>query len=275
MKGRIFGRTVACTLSVILLAVSIIPLAASATNPVSALDDNDTPEEGARQFDEGVRDVERVLSLDLSTEKGINQAAEILKRNEKKLAKFEKKALQAALRVEAFKKGLKSEAAKRKGGDAELANELESKPATVGSIPGAEEAAEAIKRSTRPAADVLQRVSDALKKGGDALKAKSGNRHHATMKTFETELESVESSATTPNPQLFCGSYQYICDLLTRLGLFYLRRQIAILRAGTRKANCVVNAYVTYGTCVVTRPWDAAFCISRLSANVSNCLLFA
>jgi hypothetical protein len=273
-------RTMVWTISfcLILASVSFVPFnSTAAARPGPLVDNNESPEEGARQFDEGVRDVGTILNLDLSTENGVKQAAEIFKRNEKKLANFEKKALHAALRVSSFQKGLKDEAAKRKGGDTELANELESKPGAVGNIPGAEEAAEAIRKSTRPAADTLQRVAEALQKAGDAAKQKNapGNSHHAKSKKAEPALVVVANTSSNTTPELFCGTYQYICDLLTRVGLFYLRREIAKLQAGTRKANCVVSSFAVYGTCTIARPWDLAYCVSRLSSNVSNCLRYA
>lgn len=259
------------TLSLIVTSMSFVPLTARAAVEPPIFE---TPEEGARQFDEGVRDVESILKLDLSTEQGVNQAAAILKRNEKRLAKHEKKALQAALRVEAFKKGLKDEAAKRKGGETELANELESKPDSVGNIPGADEAAEAVRRATKPAADVLQRVADALQKAGDEAKKKhGGNGHHASKTSIPSPA--VETSVEPVNPALFCGTYQAICDLLSRLGLYYLRRHLEVIQAVGRKADCVKNAYASYGNCLITRWWDTAFCGARLALNINTCLLYA
>ena len=194
--------TTALALCLCLMLMSTPFTSIAATTPGPLVNNDETPEEGARQFDEGVRDVGTILNLDLSTENGVKQAAEIFKRNEKKLANFEKKALHAALRVSSFQKGLKDEAAKRKGGDAELANELESKPGAVGNIPGAEEAAEAIKKSTKPAAETLQRVAEALKKAGDAAKQKDtpGNSHHAMSKAGETDLVVVANTSSNPSP---------------------------------------------------------------------------
>lgn len=268
--------TTAWALCLCLMLMSTPFTSIAATTPGPLVENDETPEEGARQFDEGVRDVGTILNLDLSTENGVKQAAEIFKRNEKKLANFEKKALHAALRVSSFQKGLKDEAAKRKGGDAELANELESKPGAVGNIPGAEEAAEAIRKSTKSAAETLQRVAEALKKAGDAGKQKNApNSHHANSKAAETDLVVVANTSSNASPVLFCGTYQAICDLLTRVGLYVLRRQVALLQAGTRKANCVVSAYAAYGTCTITRWWDLAYCVSRLSTTINICLLYA
>lgn len=268
--------TTAWALCLCLMLMSTPFTSIAATTPGPLVVKDESPEEGARQFDEGVRDVGTILNLDLSTESGVKQAAEIFKRNEKKLANFEKKALHAALRVSSFQKGLKDEAAKRKGGDTELANELESKPGAVGNIPGAEEAAEAIKKSTKPAAETLQRVAEALKKAGDAAKQKNApdNSHHARSKAPETGLMVVANTSSNTSPQLFCGTYQVICDLLTRVGLFYLRREVAKLQAGTRKANCVVTYFSIYGSCTITRWWDQAYCVSRLSSYVNICLLY-
>jgi hypothetical protein len=269
--------TTAWALCLCLMLIATPFTSIAVTNPAPLVANDETPEEGARQFDEGVREVGTILNLDLSTENGVKQAAEIFKRNEKKLANFEKKALHAALRVSSFQKGLKDEAAKRKGGDTELANELESKPGAVGNIPGAEEAADAVKKSTKPAAETFQRVAEALKKAGDAAKQKGapGNSHHAKSKKADTGLMAVANSSSNTSPALFCGTYQYICDLLTRVGLFVLRKQIDVLNAGSRKSNCVVASNTIYGSCVITRWWDQAYCVSQLSANISYCLRFA
>jgi hypothetical protein len=267
-KRILFTKSLAWTITLCLIgtSMSFVPLTVGAAA--------ETPEEGARQFDEGVRDVESILKLDLSTEQGVNQAVAILKRNEKKLANFEKKALHAALRVEAFKKGLKDEAAKRKGGDAELAAELESKPGSIGNIPGADEAAEAIRRSTQPAADLLQKVAGALQKAGDDAKKKHGGNGHHSSKT-SVPSPAVETSVEPVNPALFCGTYQAICDLLTRLGLYVLRRELSYIQAVGRKADCVKNAYASYGNCLITHWWDAAYCGARLASQVNICLLYA
>jgi hypothetical protein len=251
--------------SLVLSTICFVPFTSSANSPIA--DDEVTIDEGARQFDEGVRDVGTILQLDLSTERGVKQADTILKRNAKKLAHYEKKALQAAARVESFKKGLKDEAAKRKGGDSELATELESKPGSVGNIAGAEEAAEAIKRSTKSAADILGQVSEALKNAGEAAKKK--NEHHA-----RSASTGVVSAVNPPN-QGFCAGYQYICDLLTRLALYELRRMLAYVRVGTTKATCVLNAYSLYGSCIATRWWEQALCSSNLASRLRFCLLYA
>lgn len=252
-------------LVLVFVTISVTPASVSSAEPAAYADEAEIAE-GARQFDEATREIESLLKTDLSTEKGVRDAAAVLKRNEKKLAQVEKKALHAALRVAAFQKGLKDEAAKRKGGAEELAKELEANHDLIGSIPGAEEAARAIRESTKPAAETLQRVSGALKKAGDDAKAKNspGNLHHAILsKSPEAEAQS------------FCGSYQYICDLLARLGQYYLRRELQLIVATGRKASCVLNAYSTYSSCVVNYWWDIAYCNSRLTYSVSNCLLFA
>lgn len=271
-------RTMAWALCLCLVVMSTSFTSIAATTPGLPVDNDESPEEGAKQFDEGVRDVGTILNLDLSTENGVKQAAEIFKRNEKKLASFEKKALHAALRVASFQKGLKDEAAKRKGGDAELANELESKPGAVGNIPGAEEAAEAIKKSTKPAAETLRRVAEALKKAGDAAKQKNApaNSHHAKSKTAETGLVALANSPPNTGPALFCGSYPYICDLLTRVGLYLLRKQVAVVQSVGRKANCVITAYAAYGKCAIAYllSWDQVYCLSQLSTKLNACLLF-
>lgn len=272
-KKILFTKSVACCLGLCLIVTSLSFVTVTARASVAPAM-SETTDDGARQFDEGVREIESILTLDLSTERGVNQAAAILKRNEKKLANYEKKALQAAMRVDAFKKGLKDEAAKRKGGETELANELETKPGSVGNISGAEEAAEAIRRSTQPAADLLQRVADALQKAGDAAKKKAGqNGHHASNKSAAST--NIVTPVEPPNPALFCGTYQAICDLLTRLGLHILRRTVAAVQAVGAKAVCVNSAYVSYGGCVITRSWDTAYCAARFAAMVSNCIRYA
>lgn len=268
-------KTTAGALCLCLLILSTTFTSVATTTPGRLVDDV-SPDEGARQFDEAVREVESILALDLSTEAGVKRAADIFKRNEKKLAHFEQKAFQAALRVSAFHKGLKAEAAKRKGGSTELAKELETNPSLIGNIPGAEEAAEALKNATRPSAEKFQKVAAALKNAADAAKAKNTktSSHHATP-TLATELTLPTTVSDSASPANFCGSYQYICDLLSRVGLHVLRAQIAVIRAGTRKANCAVSSYLAYGSCITTRWWDTAYCLSRLSTSISNCLLFA
>jgi len=271
-KRTLFTKTVAggIGLCLIVTSMSFVTLTARASVEAPVLE---TVEDGARQFDEGVREVESILKMDLSTEQGVKQAAAILKRSEKKLAHYEKKALQAALKVEAFKKGLKDEAAKRKGGETELASELESKPGSVGDIPGADEAAEAIRKSTKPAADVLQTVADALQKAGDAAKKKYGqNGHHASKSSLPCPI--VETSNQPVNSALFCGSHQPICELLTRLGLRILRQQLEALQSIGRKADCVEDAYFSYGSCVLNNWWDTAYCAARLANRVNICIRY-
>lgn len=221
--------------------------------------------QGASQFDEATRDIQGILNLDLNTERGVREAASILKRNERKLAQAERKALHAAMKVTSFQKGLKDEAAKRKGGAEELARELEANHDLVGTIAGAQEAAEAVKASTKPAAETLRRVSEALQKAADAARAKNkpANLHHADLR-----------SPAEPAVDNFCGSYQYICDLLSRLGLYYLRRTLSEIQLTQRKTNCVVKAYAAYGTCAATHWWDLAACSSRLSADIGHCIIF-
>jgi hypothetical protein len=249
----------------LLVSISFTPAPASNAEPAAYADEAEIAE-GARQFDEAVRDIEGLLKSDLSTERGVRDAAAVLKRNEKKLAQVEKKALHAALRVAAFEKGLKDEAARRQGGAEELAKELESNHDLIGNIPGAEDAAKAIRESTRPAAETLQRVAEALKKAGDEGKAKNNpaNLHHANLR-----------KNPEPEAQGFCGSYQYICDLLAGIGQYYLRSQLRLIAATGRKASCVLNAYSSYSACLADHWWDLAYCNSRLTYAVSKCLSFA
>lgn len=273
---RITTALVLC-LCLMLMSISFAPqtLITASAQPNVSLDDADVAE-GARQFDEGVRDIESILNLDLTTEKGVKQSAAILKRNEKKLAQVEKKALHAALRVSSFQKGLKEEAAKRKGGAEELAKELEANRELIGNIPGAEEAAKAIRDSTRPAAEALQRVSEALKKAADEAKAKNTPKslHHANLRSTAQTEGDAEIEFSNPTSQSFCGQYRYICDLLTRLGLYYLRQQLALFNSVGGKANCVLIAYTAYASCSVNPPWyESATCQWRLSWDIRICLL--
>jgi len=257
----------AVCLCLISMTLSFVPAATLRARPESMayLDDLDI-DQGSSQFDEAAREIQGILNLDLNTEKGVKVAAAILKRNERKLAQFEKKALHAAMRVGTFQKALRDEAAKRKGGAEELAKELEANHDLIGTLPGAQEAAEAIKESTRPAAETLQRVSEALKKAADEASAKNkpANLNHAKLK--------VERATEA---QGFCGSYQYVCDLLTRLGLYYLRRSLSNVQMTGRKVSCVLSAYATYGSCATTHWWDLAACASRLSSSIGQCILFA
>jgi len=266
-KQKTFRMTTAAMLcmSLMTMTLSFAPTAVSATTePIPYADDANVAQ-GASQFDEASRDIQGILNLDLNTEKGVKEAAAILKRNEQKLAQVEKKAIHAAMRVASFQKGLRDEAAKRKGGDEELAKALETNHDLVSTIPGAQEAAEAIKESTRPAAEALKRVSEALQKAADKAKgSKPANHHAATLK-----------SALAVEPQGFCGSYGYVCDLLTRLGLYVLRRQASIMQMTARKVSCVLSAYNSYGSCAVVHWADVAICNSRLSSTLHYCIAFA
>jgi len=235
----------------------------ASNEPIPNAEDTDI-EQGASQFDEAAQDIKGILSLDLNTEKGVREAAAILKRNERKLAQVEKKALHAAMRVASFQKGLKDEAAKRKGGEEELAKALEANHDLVGTIPGAQEAVEAIKESTRPAAETLKKVSEALQKAADKAKGSKPSNHHATLK-----------SAPAVEPQGFCGPYAYICDLLARAGLYVLRQRLRTMQMTARKVNCVLSAYNSYGSCAAVHWTDLAVCNSRLSLTLSYCILYA
>jgi len=256
----------AVCLCLISMTLSFVPAPTSQASPesIAYLDDADI-DQGAGQFDEAAREIRGILNLDLNTEQGVKAAAAILKRNERTLVQVEKKALHAAMGVASFKKGLRDEAAKRKGGAEELAKELEANHDLIGTLPGAQEAAEAIKASTRPAAETLQRVSEALKKAADDASSKNKPvKNHADAK--------VERATEA---QGFCGSYQYVCDLLTRLGLYYLRRSLSNVQMTERKVSCVLSSYAAYGSCAATHWWELAACTSRLSSAISNCILYA
>ena len=222
----------------------------ASNEPIPNAEDTDI-EQGASQFDEAAQDIKGILSLDLNTEKGVR-------------AQVEKKSLHAAMRVASFQKGLKDEAAKRKGGEEELAKALEANHDLVGTIPGAQEAAEAIKESTRPAAETLKKVSEALQKAADKAKGSKPSNHHATLK-----------SAPAVEPQGFCGPYAYICDLLARAGLYVLRQRLRTMQMTARKVNCVLSAYNSYGSCAAVHWTDLAVCNSRLSLTLSYCILYA
>lgn len=270
-------------LCLMLMSVSFAPssLTTSKAEP-AAYADEPAITEGARQFDEAVRDIEGILNLDLTTEKGVKEVGIILKRNEKKLAQVEKKALHAALRVSSFQKGLKDEAAKRKGGNEELAKELEANHELVGTIPGAEEAAKAIRDSTKPAAEAMQRVSEALKKAAASWKRKDSpdNLHHAkSLKVGYSETLAEVASPRSASPASFCGSYKSICDLLVRLGLYTLRNAVAALSAVGKQASCQIKVYREYSDCASEvrqlPPWEwwwIGKCAFTYSIHVSICL---
>jgi hypothetical protein len=261
-----FRMITAAMLCVCLLTLtfSFVSPTVSATTLATAFADDPDVAQGASQFDEAAREVQGILNLDLNTEKGVKEAAAILKRNQQKLAQVEKKALHAAMHVASFQKGLKDEAAKRKGGEEELAKALEANHDLVATIPGAQEAADAIKESTRPAAETLKRVSEALQKAGDKAKGSRPANHHASVKT-----------AAEVEPQGFCGPYSFVCDLLTRVGLYVLRNELRVMQMTTRKVNCVLTAYDSYGSCAVMHWAELAICNSRLALAISNCIRYA
>jgi hypothetical protein len=107
----------------------------------------------ARTFDNSIRDLEAILSFDLSAEKGMQQAFEILTRNEQGLTLAPAKAQSGGLQAAAFKKAIEDEA--RKKGANEFADELRKNNGIVGSLPGAEEAAKAMMAAMEPANRVL------------------------------------------------------------------------------------------------------------------------
>jgi hypothetical protein len=234
----------ALLLSLSLVAAGFAPSSTTATTNAVAPPEHPEVAEGAKQFDEAVRDIEGILTLDLTSEKGAKQAAAIIEKNAKKLAHVEKKAIHAAMRVTSFERGLKAEAAKRKGGAEELAKELEANPGSVANIAGADEAARAIRESIQPAAEKLKKVSDAL------LKAAEKTKISARLTSFEfqqasysapgiTTVEGLTSSSSTS----FCGSYKYICDVLAYLGAWYLWGQMRVITYPSRVSSCIVSSY--------------------------------
>ncbi len=269
-----FRMTISSSLALCLVLLSISFAHSPTARANVALSMDADIDDGARQFDEAVKDIESILNLDLSNEAGAKQAANIFKRNEKKLLHYEKKALQAALRSSAFERGIKQEAVKRKGGADELARELESKPDAVGQIPGAEEAATAIINSTKPAADTLQRVAEVLKKAADAAKNKNaaGNQHHAAAVTAASGLS---HPGTLKSPETLCIAHPEICSLLTKLGLSYLRNAVAGLYDTNRKAKCVVRKYIEFSECTVFHFWDQLYCQSNFASEIKWCLSFS
>lgn len=65
MKTRATLRiTTAWALCVCLMVMSTPFISIAATTPGPLVENDETPEEGARQFDEGVRDVGTILNLD-------------------------------------------------------------------------------------------------------------------------------------------------------------------------------------------------------------------
>ena len=209
----------ALLLSLSLIAAGFATSGSSANTNVVAPPDHPEVAEGAKQFDDAVRDIEGILTLDLTSEKGAKQAADIIEKNAKKLAQVEKKAIHAAMRATAFERGLKAEAAKRKGGAEELAKELQANPELVANIAGADEAASAIREAIKPAAEKLKRVAEALKKAAEKTKTS------ARLTSFEFQMASYSAPETSTIEGLpsassasVCGSYRAICDVLAYLG---------------------------------------------------------
>ena len=186
--------TWATSLCLVLALVGFAPASfTTAMGPVHIdQDDELDPQEGARQFDEAINEVGTILTLDLGNEEGAKKANAIFAKNARKLALAEKKAIAAALRNSAFERGLQAEAAKRAGGKNELAKELEANPQLVANIAGAEEAARAIKESTRSAAATLQRVSEAMKRAAEAKgkREETTQSHHG--RTTTAPMHSVD-----------------------------------------------------------------------------------
>ncbi len=203
--------------------------------------------DGAKQFDDAVRDIEVILTLDLTSEKGAKQAAAIVERNARKLANVEKKAIHAAMRATSFERGLKAEAAKRKGGADELVKELQSNPESVANIAGAEDAARAIRESLRPAAERLKKVGEALKRAAEGSEKSAGETNPEFLIASYSEPVREAANARLPlmsvSVAAFCGSYKYICDVLAYLGAWYLWGQMRVLTYPSRVNTCIVGGF--------------------------------
>ncbi len=251
MKNSDCTRTItALLLSFSLLAGVFMP-SAKVTANTNAFPDREHPEvaEGAKQFDEAAQEIERILTLDLSTDRGEKQATAIIEKSAKKLANVEKKVIHAGMRATSFERGLKAEAAKRKGGADELVKELQSNPESVANIPGAQEAARVMRESIKPAAEKLKRVGEALTKAAEATRKSVGlpgvNFHKAAYTEPEPTLGSY--LMMTSGPASFCGRHKLICDYLVRLAarhlVYYLSLPDQLVKYPGALSSCILSAY--------------------------------
>ena len=266
--------TWALSLCMILALVGFVPASlttATSPHPIDQDDDLD-PQEGARQFDEAINDVGTILTLDLTKEEGAKKANAIFAKNARKLALAEKKAIAAALRNSAFERGLQAEAAKREGGKKALAKELEANPELVASIAGAEEAARAIKESTRPAIETLQRVSEALKKAADAKGNRDGTSQGHHSRAAKTANAFPIEHGTSIEAENLCVTQPAICQLLYRIALGYLADRLRSVTSGSMK-NCVLSAYKTWQSCTAGKSvWDILICNYKFGFAVNVCI---
>jgi hypothetical protein len=272
-KGEIMTRATtfrittawALCLCLMVMSINFAPraLITASAQPNVSLDDADVAE-GARQFDEAVREVEKILSLDLTTEKGARESSRILEKNYKKLALAEKKAIQAGRKVTALTEGVKAEAAKRKGGKEELAEELKANPDKVWEIPGAQEAARAIRESIRPAGEVLKKVTATLEQAANKAKQKNapGEAHHARL------LKGAEAGIVIGEPHAInatsMGSCDWVCTaLLIVLAIYGLKLIFDSCVDG------INNAFKNWRSCKITHWWDTLYCNANFARQVS------
>lgn len=249
---------------------------------------------GARQFDEAVNELERILSLDLTTEQGARESSKILEKNVKKLALADKKALHAGRKVSAFSEGIKAEAGKRKGGMDELVREVKADPGKVMGIPGAQEAAATVQGSTRRAGEVLEKVSAAFRKAADSLKEKQprgGLRGGGVLLRAGYARPGEATGAAARNSEVGGASIMYLntgmppalnptqgTNCTTNpacLTLFFIVTGLRLTIARFQQCSAGINnAFNWWNSCRQTRWWDIVFCNDQFLYQVKQACSF-
>jgi hypothetical protein len=221
------------------------------------------------------------LSFDLSAEKGMQQAFEILARNEQGLTLALAKAQSGGLQAAAFKKAIEEEA--RKKGASVFADELRKNNGIVGSLPGAEEAARAMMAAMEPANRVLKKVAEAFERASQSEKrgaaSSSGFDGRRPVTVSHTRpIEEAGVSTTTPAYNI-CQSLPGICPLLVNLGLAFLAAALSTITSGQVR-NCVGTVYRIWIVCennARNQPFPQtlaarARCRRELAERVGRCI---
>lgn len=212
----------------------------------------------AREFDAAIREIEGITRLDLNTQQGSDEAVNILKRNEGKLAYANSKIATGVLKVEKLKKGVEDEAKKR-GGNNKFADEIKQNPGAAKDTPGLEEAGREAEASIQPARETLKRVAAAFEASSkkqssyvDGLRYTAGNDFFFTKASYITAETCAVDPADSAGAQNYCQSLGInvptnVCSIIWNVVLLYLG---VIVAEPTCVNNCIRNASSRWSTCM-------------------------
>jgi len=153
----------------ILTSVSFAPSSFIAANA----DTRAEYETRASQFDSAIRELERILTMNLATESGASQANAIVTKNMPFINYGTSKGVSIGLQQRAFLEGLKARAGKQRSA---FLKAISSDPTSIMRTPGADDAATAIRQSLMASAARLTKVSQVLRTAS-AAGQKAQNQH--------------------------------------------------------------------------------------------------